>query len=591
MAVPICGTVGVDGKIIVKLAWTPASGAVSETVRLCIPTAGCQDYANVASPLIVYGLAPNNITYAWSVVSRLADNTTVESVQSSFQTPISGVPPYAPSNLVTTPTEPKVGQPIKFTWTKAGPLERLQYEQFAFGRIAKPGGVIALDSIEDTRQIPADQPPQVDKDDADPGNYGWYIKGIISGGIELDSPIQTLSVLPPPQPAGEVMPITLWHAINYWASYYRLQNSPYVDTIGEELSGVDTMAALSGAESPVSIDHEQKRWWLNPCPKNASGAVGPYQLLGWLPDSLACTAWVSTEKAAYLLFERGIIYPPGGWAVWPNEAKAFYNNYMAGRQWDGYSLKVHRVSTSLCFSLYVTQPCLQPTVDLTNSVGALSHDNGDGTYEVKFRIYNQSKDIPAVFTVISLGPDFTDHYEVIPSNVLWLYDWSGRVILSPAIEVIGPNQIWEMPIRIRPKIPGDLPNFGYRVYGENVGVGSMSTDGSMGIYENAVPMALIPSTVSASTGQRLNADITFDHQGPAVILTADITVTGSGLVKKATLRIPVSNDPTPRRYIATAYLGKVTDVDPRGEWQIKASVSYRGKELISKILAEAYLVS
>jgi hypothetical protein len=503
---------------------------------------------------------------------------------------------------VTTPTEPKVGQPIKFTWTKAGPPERLQYEQFTFGRVAKPGGVIALDSIEDTRQISPDQPPQVDKDDTDPGNYGWYIRGIISGGIELDSPIQVLNVLPPPQPSGEVMPITLWHAINYWASWHRQNNSPYINRdFGMSLT--DVMASIALAEQGGS-------WTLNPCGQNTSPSAprpyptGPYQLTpgtdkrdiagNQINYALACTAWKSTEVAAKMMFmesKPGCSYGSRicEWAVWPYGAQQYYQTTMAGRDWDGYKRNVHRVSTSRCFSGPV---CDNPVVDLgiPNSVGAIPHESG-GDYDIVFKIYNQPpNNTKAVFTVIAL--ETGENYDVVPGSVLWLPDWSEQIMLSPAIPEIGLNSIYDMPIRLRPRVADNLPPIRFRVYGENVGVGSLDLSNSaMGIYEDTIHMELYAGAVPALTGQGLHADIAFDHQGPAAILTADITVTGSGLVKKATLRIPVSNDPTPRRYVATAYLGRVTDVDPRGEWQIKASVSYRGKELISKILAEAYLVS
>jgi hypothetical protein len=587
MAAPICGTVQSDGKVSVKLSWMPAPGAVSETVRLCVyAPGGCLDYPNVVPGVVLTGLA-QGIPYAWSVISSFADGTTVESEQASFTTPSGPAPiqPEAPKDLkyeILREATPDKGALVRFTWTKTQPLEQLQYENFFFGRPNR-----SLTTVEDTRTVYPDQSPQVDKDDVDPGDYGWYVRGLLSGGIELAAPVQALSVPPPAPPSGEVvMPITLWHAINYHIALYNAFGNTY-----DGLSSLDWLAAISGVEEGESRVVEHGGWVLNPCVKNPSStAAGPFQELStWGSLSLRCAAWPSARTAAYLLFNTPS--GPDHWSGTRELAPGFYQRHMAGRQWDGYTRGVHKVSTSLCLSTEQEDPCLQPTVDLTNSVGALPHDNGDGTYEVKFRIYNQSKDVPAVFTVISLGPDFTDHYEVIPSDVPWLHDWSGRVILSPAIEVIGPNQIWEMPIKIRPKIPGDLPNFGYRIYGENVGVGSMSADGSMGIYENSVPMVLIPGTVAASTGQSLNADIVFDHQGSATVLDAEISVTGSGIVKWASLRVPVGNDPTPKRYIATAYLGRVTDVDPRGEWQAKATIKHKGKELISKTLARAYLVS
>ena len=189
MAAPICGTVQPNGTVSVKLTWTPAPGAVSETVRLCVyAPGGCLDYPNVVPGVVLTGLA-QGIPYAWSVISSFADGATVESEQASFTTPSGPAPvqPTAPKDLkyeILRQATPDKGALVRFTWTKTQPTEQLQYENFLFGR---PGR--SLTTVEDTRTIYPDRPPQVDKDDVDPGDYGWYVRGLLSGGIELAAPI------------------------------------------------------------------------------------------------------------------------------------------------------------------------------------------------------------------------------------------------------------------------------------------------------------------------------------------------------------------------------------------------------------------
>lgn len=579
----VCGTVEADGTVTVNLSWTPGGpNATSETVRVCVYAPnGCRDFigptpvAGQASTLTIRSLMPG-IPYAWSVLTTYGDGGVLESAQAAFTAPGTATPPSNLQANVLAPATEDHGAAVRFTWERAKPEGSLLYEEFVLGQ-ARHDGVVALASQTDIRRIPPGQTPEVNAD-ADPGELAWYVKALFSGGIELDSPIHALSIALPPPPAGEVMPISLWHAINWWVSYYRLQGNSRVDNIGG-YSSVDLLAAIAGAESGGY-------WVLNPCPRNPSGATGPFQLLGWLSNDLACAAWSATEKACDLLFNSasGV----NNWTVWPGSVAAFYNLNMTGRVWDGYNLRVHRVSAT-CFETF---PCDNPVVDLSLP-GSVTYNIQEfqGEYLVTFRLFNQTPNV-AVFTTISLA-GVTDSYDVLPGDNLWLPDWSGEILLSPAIPQIMPGTTGVLTLKLKPKIAGSLPPIGYRIYGANVGAGSLDLSNSaMGIVEGqlSIPFGPIQEQVS-TTGQRLNADLQFDHQGSAATLSANVTVTGSGIIKQSTVSIPVANDSVPRAYRVPVYLGRVTDADPRGEWQAQATISHRNKELTSKVLAQAYLVS
>lgn len=576
--VPICGTIQPNNKVSVKLTWKPAPGAVSEAIKLCVYGAGCVTYNATGGAHTITDL-PQGVTWGWSVVSTFSDGSTVESVQSAFTTVGTLEEPYGPHSLQTIPANPKAGDSVRFTWVKGGPSDQLVSEQFILGPVVRHNSAVSIgDNIYDIRTILPDQTPEVIHDNIDVGDLAWYIRALFSGGREIVTPLQAFSVSPQEPPVGQaIMPISLWHAINYWASYWQLQGLP--QTING-WSVVDLMAAISASETYGNP------WSLNPCAKNpASTASGPWQELDtWGPLPLRCAAWSSTRIAFELLGVNGY-----GTSHWLNRWSAWqlaYDEYMRGRIWDGYSVGIHRVSSSC----QQGQPCDNPVVDLSipgsvtwNIVSLM------GSYSIRFNIFNQTTNV-AVFTVMAIeAPD----YDVVGGDVLWLPEWSGKVILSPAIDQIMPNSTGHMTIILRPKTTGVTPPIKIRIYGENVGVGSLNLSNSaLGIYENMVPVTLTTGGETQSvTGQRLYADIAFDHQGSAAVLDASISVTGSGLLKQATLRIPVQNDSVPRRYGASAYLGTVTDADPRGEWQAKATIKHKDKELISRVLTKAYLVS
>jgi hypothetical protein len=84
---PVCGTIYPSGIVAVVLSWTPGLGAVSETLRLYLPT-GSYEYKFVRPPYpIMSPVIQQGQTYTWSIISISADGTTMESEPMSFTTP------------------------------------------------------------------------------------------------------------------------------------------------------------------------------------------------------------------------------------------------------------------------------------------------------------------------------------------------------------------------------------------------------------------------------------------------------------------------------------------------------------------------
>lgn len=592
-----CGIITPDGKVAVDLSWTSGSpDPVRERIVAAI-YGGQQVEMVLEGPISpgvprqvrMIGLLPGQ-TYAWTVQTTYTDGSIKDSLQGSFATPtilsISGATRLQAEILSNTPAE---GATTKHTWVRGGP--NISEEQFVLGP-AGPDG--RRTGITYAQTILPDEPAETEVPGLNTAVWAWEVVTKIRDQL-LGSEIKALAIPPPPGPTDQpVMPISLWHAINYWVSWHRQANSPYIN-IGPEIpSRVDLMAAIAGAEVFGNP------WVLNPCASGDGGAsVGPYQERPGsdkpgLTRGQACTAWFSTKVAADMIFAgwpTGSKSRIGEWGVWPARALDFFNQNMQGQVWDGYGTGVHRASAG-CFQ---GSPCGVGIVSL--SPGDVTQEidtQSDGSIRLTFLINNRSG-VKAAYTVMALE-NIAGNYNILPGPDVWMPDWSGRIMLSPAIpEISGPGvgrlTIVLMPIRL------PSAEIHYRVYGENIGTGVWdSSNSALGIFEGSVIPVLEPQVPELrSNGQELEATLQFSHQGSAATLDAEITVYATQspetIIKRLDIPIRVANDPVAQRYqVGGINLGRVFATEPRGQWHGRVILRHNNRELVSDVKTNIYTI-